>query len=148
MLAGALVLLTALSAAACGGPRPTPSPGGIGVILPSLARRGAVITRVVGGEAGCADPGLQQNAARVTLTLEGSGPFDLYVFTFRARAYEVSAAPVDACQAAFAAASGTDDVARLDVPPYRVFGPRWSPEVRSLLEGALREASQGGPDSG
>jgi hypothetical protein len=150
----ALVLVLVLGAAACGGQgeRPGPTAANRQGIFEELARRGGRVESIVSGDPGCADAGLAANAVRVKVTPPADGaPAVVYLFTFKdQRFWEASRAAVDACVAQYASEPGhTGRVDRLDISPYRLFGPGWSPGLRTFLDATLREiAGDGGVPRG
>jgi hypothetical protein len=96
----------------------------------SLARRGLVLSEPIPGQTACADPALVGNSLYLTARLpDDDEPHDVYVHTYREKAWQTSAEEVDACQAEYAAAHPGSEIVRLDIPTYRVFGADWSAEL-------------------
>jgi hypothetical protein len=116
-------------------------------VLRAIARRGVTFEGAIAGETGCADPTLAGNAIVFQARLGGAAARPVYLFRFRnRRAWEASAAAVDQCLERYAAQAGRPpgSIARIDVSPYRAFGPGWEPELETLLGEALAEAARGG----
>jgi hypothetical protein len=129
-------------AGACGSTPPSAHPGLSSQLVGAIARR-VTVSSVVSGESACSDPGLVANALHITVVDQSSKPpRDVYVYSFRAKSWDASAATVDACQAAYAA--GASDVRRLDLQPYRLIGRGWSQTLTEELKAALDEASRAG----
>jgi hypothetical protein len=129
-------------AGACGSSPPTANPGLSSQLVGAIARRMAV-SSVVSGDSACPDPSLVSNALHITVVdPSAEAPRDVYVYSFRAKSWDASKAPVDACQEAYAA--GGSDVNRLDLLPYRLIGRDWSQTLSEDLSAALDEASQSG----
>ncbi len=117
-------------------------PGDASQLVQEITRRGATVTATVSGDTGCSDATLTDNALHLTVTTAtDSTPRDVYIFTFRSTKFDASAAPIDACQAAWAQAHPGMNVTRLDIAPYRAFGADWSPSLSSTITAALTEAS-------
>lgn len=137
----ALVLAALL--VACTATRPAPTPADSQVIFEELARRGATVTGIVSGDPGCDERELVDNAIRFRLAAPGAGRAAVYLLIFRHRAaFEESAASVERCVEALGAAAG-EPVDRLDLRPYRAYGPAWSDRLRELLRETLAELSGG-----
>lgn len=143
--AAAVALTLTLVLAACYGSSASPTPGGPSVVLQELTRHGVRIVSAVGGDAGCDDASLADNANHLRVRLASdAAETDLYLFTFRSRDYAAERPAVDACQATFGADSGGASPDRVDVEPYRAFGTGWSPGLRSAVTDALAQAARGG----
>lgn len=130
-------------ASACGGSStPTANPGLSSQLVGAIARR-MTVSAVVSGDSACPDPSLIANALHITVVDPSSEtPRDVYVYSFRAKSWDATAATVDSCQQVYAA--GASDVDRLDLLPYRLIGKGWSETLREDLSAALDEASQAG----
>jgi hypothetical protein len=136
-------VLTCVLASACGAsPAPTANPGLSSQLVGAIARR-MTVSSVVSGDSACPDPSLIPNALHITvLDPSTETARDVYVYSFRAKSWDASAAAVDACQQAFGA--GASDVERLDLLPYRLLGRGWSQTLTDDLSAALDEASRAG----
>jgi hypothetical protein len=134
---------TGLLAAACGASTaPTANPGLSSQLVGAIARR-VTVSSVVSGDSACPDPSLIPNALHITVVDPSTEtPRDVYVYSFRSKSWDASAAAVDACQQVFGA--GASDVERLDLLPYRLLGRDWSQTLTGDLSAALDEASQAG----
>lgn len=124
---------------------PSLRPGNSRDILLALDRRGVVVESALAGESACDDAGLVANAVRLTAsTPSDPEQRDIFIYSFRTRSWDDSARAVDECQAEYAAANPSADIARVDVPTYRAFGPDWSNELTEAVRAALEEASKQG----
>jgi hypothetical protein len=125
--------------------QPSFHPGDPRDVLVELTRRGVEVESSVAGASACADPGLVANVVHLVVTVPSDRtPRDLYLYTFRSRSWEGSKAPVDACQAEYAAANPNGRVARVDVPTYRALGLDWSDELTTIVRDALEQAATQG----
>ncbi len=142
----ALVVLGGLAVAGCYSfSEPSFAPGNKRDVLQSIARRGIVVSQPVVGQTACDDPDLVANSLYLTARLpDEREPRDVYVHSYREKSWAGSAAEVDACQAIYAAAHPGAEIARLDIPTFRVFGADWSPELTRELRAAIEEASEAG----
>jgi hypothetical protein len=134
------VAVAFLLCACYGAPSASPTPGGMGEVLPALALRGATVGLVVSGDAGCTSSALHSNAARIELTVAGDETrYTVYLFRWRRPAdFESASQPFAACVDDFVAQSeGEVPVDGVEVAPWRAYGPGWSEELHSLLEDAL-----------
>jgi hypothetical protein len=140
-----LAVLAAIGAiaSACGGSAtPTANPGLSSQLVGAIARR-MTVSAVVSGDSACSDPSLIPNALHITVVDPSTEtPRDVYVYSFRAKSWDATAATVDACQQVYAA--GASDVDRVDLLPYRLMGKGWSQTLSEDLSAALDEASQAG----
>lgn len=137
-------VVAAALAAGCYGGESTPTPGGTTEVMQELTRSGLRIEGAVSGDAGCGSTSLSDNAVHLRVTLPPDTTIrDVYLFTFRSTAYDGGAALVDDCQAALGAA-GAGPTVRVDVAPFRAFGPGWPPALRDVVTRALAAAAQGG----
>ena len=117
-------------------------PGDASQLVQEITRRGATVTATVSGDPGCSDSTLTDNALHLTITIpDDPTPRDVYIFTFRSTKFDASAAPIDACEAAYAQAHPGLKPTRLDIAPYRAFGADWSPTLSATITAALTEAS-------
>jgi hypothetical protein len=128
--------------------QPSHHPGDARDLLVAIARRGVEAEAVVGASA-CSDPGLIPNAIQLRATVP-SDPVtrDVWIYAFRSKGWESTAAAVDACQAEFAAAHPTARLTRLDIPVYRAFGADWSGELTNAVRDGLAEAATAGLPGG
>lgn len=94
------------------------------------------------GDSACSDRGLVGNAIHLRATV-ASDPEerDVWIYAFRPRGWESTQAPVDACQAEYAAAHPGATITRIDIPIYRAFGADWSEELEQAVRDGLTEAS-------
>jgi len=131
-------------------PLPTPADS-IGV-FEQWALRGVTVTSERGGDTGCADQGLVDNAVHAVISFGGEGQRDVYLFRFRNRVRWADGGPaLDACQGQFEARSSRRGgaVDRIDVSPYRAFGDGWSDALRiALAAGMVAASGDGGVPTG
>jgi hypothetical protein len=130
-----------------GGPAaPTPTPGGMGEVLPALALRGARIQQTVGNDPGCPGSALRSNAVRIELAVAGDeNTHVIYLFRWRRPGqFDAASQAFADCVDQFSAGiEGEVPVETVEVPPWRAYGPGWSDEVRLLLEEALLDLAGG-----
>jgi hypothetical protein len=121
--------------------QPSHHPGTSRQLLVAIARR-VVDARPMVGDSACSDRDLVANAIHLRTTV-ASDPVerDVWIYAFRPKGWEATEAPVDACQAEYAAANPGSTITRIDIPIYRAFGADWSPELEAAVREGLREAS-------
>jgi hypothetical protein len=121
--------------------QPSYHPGNARQMLVAITRRGVTADAIV-GESACEDRGLIENAIHLRATVP-TDPVerDVWIYAFRSKGWEETAAPVDACQAEFAASHPDSTITRLDIPIYRAFGADWSVELEDAVREGLAEAS-------
>jgi hypothetical protein len=140
----ACVFVALLVQVGCGA-APSPTPGDILAVRDELVRRGVTIGSVVGGESACPRQPLHDNALHLVVSVSSDArPRDLYLYLFRPREFEETAAQMDACEAEYAEAVGDGPTSRVDVAPYRALGNGWSPDLEQAVTEALGAAG-GGP---
>jgi hypothetical protein len=143
----AAAIVIAVAAAGCYSfAEPSLRPGDSRDIMAALARHGVQVSEVVSGGSACDDPGLIANALQLVATgPDDPTPRDVFIYLFRVRSWDDSAAAVDACQDAYAERLGTGAlVQRVDVPTYRAFGADWSNGLTEAITEAFEEASTQG----
>jgi hypothetical protein len=125
--------------------QPSFDPGNERDVLREITLRGIVVSQPVPGQTACDDPALVPNSLYLTAHMpDETTPRDVYVQTYREKAWSRSKAEVDACQAVYAAAHPGATITRLDIPTFRVFGADWSPELTRELQAAFQEAAKAG----
>ena len=146
VLAAALALLGSLALGGCYSlTEPSFDPGDQRDVLQSIVRRGIVISEPLTGETACDDRDLVGNAMYLTARLpDETEARDVYVHTYREKSWEASLEEVDRCMAEYAAANPGAEIARIDIPTFRVFGADWSEGLTEQLRKAFEEASQAG----
>lgn len=134
---GGLLALIAL-VAACAGPAPSPTPAGAETIFEALASRGATVTGIVGGDPGCDEADLVDNAIRFELRGRNETvPRTVHLFTFRDRmAFEAAATSFRRCLATVLAGAG-ERVDSFESSPYRLLARGLSDEDLRLLREIL-----------
>lgn len=147
----AVVVAAALLLAACGNAGPTmpqPTPADFIGIFEQWALGGIAVHQRTGGDSGCADQTLNDNAGHIVVSLGTGGERrDVYLFHFRNRVRWADGGPaVDACVGQFEARSARlgGAVERIDVSPYRAFGDGWSPALKAALAAGLVVAAGNG----
>jgi hypothetical protein len=144
------LLVAAIAAAvAIGGcysfAEPSFHPGNQRDIVQAVLQRGVITSEPEAGRVACADPSLVDNALYFTARMpDETEPRDVYIYLFREKSWDGSAAAVDACQAAYAADHPGSTITRLDIPVYRAFGADWSAELTDALTRALEQAANAG----
>ena len=127
------------------GASPSPTPGDILAVRDELVRRGVTIGSVISGESACPGQPLHDNALHLVVSVSSdTRPRDLYLYLFRPREFDETAAQMDACETEYAEAVGDGPTSRVDVPPYRAIGNGWSPGLERAITEALG-AAVGGP---
>jgi hypothetical protein len=146
LLVPALALVGSLALGGCYSlTEPSFDPGDQRDVLQSIVRRGIVISEPLTGETACDDRDLVGNAMYLTARLpEETEARDVYVHTYREKSWEASLEEVDRCMAEYAAANPGAEIARIDIPTFRVFGADWSEGLTEQLRKAFEEASQAG----
>ncbi len=125
----------------------TPSyhPGEGRDLVAAIARHGLTVGSVIPGDSACDDPGLIPNALHLAVTDPADGATrDVWVYSFRERYWDASAAQVDACATELQTAQPGVTVSRLDIPLYRALGIDWSADLTQSLQAGLAEAAQAG----
>ncbi len=133
-----------ITTTACGGTgAPTPTPGDLTALRSALTRHGLMTISAVSGESAC--PGsLTDNAFHMSVSLGEGEARDLFIYLFRAREFEATAAEMEACTSAYARANAGAPVSRIDRAPYRALGAGWSQELYAAVDAALRDTVGGG----
>ncbi len=125
--------------------QPSFHPGDARQVMSAISRRGVDVTSATAGDTACNDAGLVPNSMHLQATVASDPTVrDIWIYTFREKAWAASGTAVDACQAAFEAANPDAVVTRIDIPTYRVFGADWSTELADSVRGGLKEASEQG----
>ncbi len=110
-----------------------------------MALLGVTTLTAVSGASACPDQALNDNALALSVTTASDpAPRDVFLYLFRPRLFEETAAVMDACAADYQAASSGASISRLDVAPFRALGADWSDELRTSVELAMEVAARGG----
>ncbi len=110
-----------------------------------MALLGVTTLTAVSGASACPDQALNDNALALSVTTASDPePRDVFLYLFRPRLFEETAAVMDACAADYQAASSDASISRLDVAPFRALGADWSDELRTSIELAMEVAARGG----
>ncbi len=125
--------------------QPSFHPGDTRQTVAAIARHGVTLTATIPGESACDDPGLIPNALQLQVVDPADGAArDVWLYTFREKGWPATEAPVDACQAVFAAANPGAVITRVDVPVYRAFGADWSDALTDAIRAGLTDAADAG----
>ena len=124
--------------AGCASSRPPPTPADTQVIFEELARRGGTITSVVGGDPGCDEAELVDNA--IGFDLRGPDERDaarVHLLIFRnAAAYDAAETAFERCYRDLSGSGGVS-VERFGASPYRFIARGLSEAERRMLEEAI-----------
>src|SRR4051794_19905540 len=131
--------------AACYGGAAGPTPRGMGDVLREVFAHRAAMTDTGAGGAGCADQTLVDNARKLRVSFApDKKTYTVYLFRWlNNRDYGEASRAFDACVAAYQGANTGSAVEKVDVSPWRAFGPDWSPELQDAVAGALTAAATG-----
>ena len=135
----------ALLVAACGvvsTTPPAPTPADFQGIASEFGRRGLVVSHLVSGDAGCADPVLIPTAIGFDAHgLDQSGDVRIYIYIFRNReAFERLRASVDACAASFVTDPETYET--VEQSPFVLAGQGpWGTEFETAVRDGLAIAA-------
>jgi hypothetical protein len=125
----------------------TPSyhPGDARQLLAAIGHQGVTVESATPGESACDDPGLIPNAMHLVVAdPDGGATRDVWIYSFREKAWSTSQRPVDDCQASYEAANPGAVVSRVDIPLYRAIGTGWSASLTQALESGFAEAADAG----
>jgi hypothetical protein len=143
------LLLSALVIAGCGTVETNPaapSPADFGGIISEFAKRGVVATRVVSGDAGCADPVLVPTAISFDAAgLDQATTVHVYLYIFNNRAaFERLRPTIDACARSFVTDPQTYQ--SIDQSPFVLAGqgPWGTAFEKALRDGLSVAAGSGG----
>ncbi len=140
----AALALTVL-VSACYGGSASPTPGDMVDVLGELSAHGVTMTDTVAGDAGCADQSLFDNARKLQVSFSPDGKtYTVYLFRWLNNAdYLEAGASFDSCAVAYQGAQSGSTVTKVDVSPWRAFGPDWSADLQAAVSGALADAAKG-----
>lgn len=140
----ALALLLALGLVGCGAfQAPAATPAAMDDVIANLVLRDVTVLRLVSGDPGCPTSSFQDNAVHLTLVVGAqSASHEVYLLRWKNQAaFDANASTFDDCVAEFQALGmGTS---RLDVSPWRAYGPTWPAQLQTILEQSLRAAGGG-----
>ena len=121
---------------------PEPTPADFQGIATELTKRGVVISDIVSGDAGCADPTLIPTSIGLTATgVDQAEPVRIHLFIFRNRAaFERLRATVDGCARSFVTDPETYET--VEQSPFVVAGQGpWASEFEDAVRDALEVAA-------
>ena len=101
--------------------------------------------QVVGGDAGCADPGLAKTAISFRAAgLDQTAPVPIHLYIFGSRdSYQKLRTAVDACAGSYI--TNPDALVSIDAPPFVVVGQGpWGPGFTAAIRQGLTEAAGSG----
>ena len=121
MRRAALVVLCLVAAACGGGPTSTPIPGSIDDVSGELVLHGIAIHNAVSGDAGCDEPDLHDNAARLDVSIGTmSSTRTIYLMHWRRHSdYDSMGEAFARCVTSFAERTGSQQVDRVEDSPWR-----------------------------
>jgi hypothetical protein len=135
-----MAMLAVLIAACAGTSAPVATAAGMDEVVANLVTRGVTVHRHVSGDAGCPESGLHDNALRIDVSLSGQ-PDEYAVYLFRWRRdsdFVAASADFAACVASFSAANQGSGVSTIELPPWRAYGPDWSPQIEQVVRDAIQ----------
>jgi hypothetical protein len=140
----AAVALTVL-VSACYGGSASPTPGDMVDVLGELSAHGVTMTDTIAGDAGCADQSLVDNARKLQVSFAPDGKtYTVYLFRWLNNAdYIEAGSAFDSCAVAYQGAHSGSTITKVDVSPWRAFGPDWTTDLQEAVNGALADAAMG-----
>ncbi|TMC63509.1 MAG: hypothetical protein E6J17_05035 [Chloroflexi bacterium] len=113
---------------------PVPTPADFLGISGNFVARGISVSQVVGGDAGCADPGLAKTAISFRAAgLDQTAPVPIHLYIFGSRA----------CAGSYI--TNPDALVSIDAPPFVVVGQGpWGPGFTAAIRQGLTEAAGSG----
>lgn len=144
--APALLLVLALASAGCAYlSDPGPTPGAMDDVIANLVLRDVTVLRLVSGDPGCPTSSLTDNAVHLTLVIGAqSASHEVYLLRWKNQAtFDANAAAFTDCVAEFQALNPGFQTSRLEVTPWRAYGPAWPAQLQIILEQSLRAAGGG-----
>lgn len=138
-------LALAVLVSACYGGSASPTPGDMVDVLGELSAHGVTMTDTVAGDAGCADQSLVDNARKLQVSFSpDQKSYTVYLFRWLNNAdYTEAGATFNGCAVAYQDAHSGSTVTKVDVSPWRAFGPDWTTDLQAALSGALADAAKG-----
>lgn len=124
---------------------PVPTPADFLGISGNFVARGISVSQVVGGDAGCADPGLAKTAISFRAAgLDQTAPVPIHLYIFGSRdSYQKLRTAVDACAGSYI--TNPDALVSIDAPPFVVVGQGpWGPGFTAAIRQGLTEAAGSG----
>ncbi len=138
-------MLAVILAACAGTSTSTPAAAGMDEIVANLVTRGVTVHRHVSGDAGCPESDLHDNALRLDISLAGqTDVYTVHLFRWRRDSDFVAAGPdFAACVASVSAAnSNGGGVSTIESPPWRAYGPDWSPQIELVVRDAIQASGE------
>lgn len=135
----------ALLLAGCYGGSTGPTPGDMVDVLGELSAHGVTMTDTVAGDAGCPDQTLVDNARKLQVSFApDEKTYTVYLFRWLNNAdYNQAAQAFDSCVVSYQGSIGGSSVAKVDVSPWRAYGPDWTQDLHDAVAGALADAATG-----
>jgi len=139
----ALTLMMLLTG--CYGGSTGPTPGDMVDVLGELSAHGATMTDTVAGDAGCPDQTLVDNARKLQVSFAPDGQtYTVYLFRWLNNAdYGEAADAFNSCMISYQSSNAGVTVDKVNVSPWRAFGPGWTSELQDAVAGALTDAATG-----
>ena len=145
---GLLGLVVALSAAACyGSETPGPTPGSMDDVIAAIVLQDVTVLHLTSGDPGCPTLSLHDNAVHLSVAIGAqSASHDIFLLRWKNQAdFDSTASEFASCVGEYKAANPGASVDRLDVFPWRAYGPGWTPQLRTILGNALVAAGGATP---
>jgi len=114
-------------------------------VLGELSAHGVTMTDTVAGDAGCVDQSLVDNARKLQVSFSPDGKtYTVYLFRWLNNAdYTEAGSAFDGCALEYQGAHSGSSVTKVDVSPWRAFGPGWTTDLQAAVSGALADAAKG-----
>ena len=140
----ALLLAAYLSVGCYGNTTPGPTPGNMDDVIANIVLQGVTVKHLTSGDAGCETTTLHDNAVHATVVIgDQSLSHEVYVLNWRNQAkFDAAAADFAACLDEIRANPGSV-VTEVEAYPWRAYGPGWTPQLRTIIENALRSSGGG-----
>ena len=127
---------------ACGGttgPDPTETPGTMDDAIAELVLNGVAVHNLVGGDAGCPEQALHDNALRLEVSVGAmSSTRTIYLMRWRRQSdFDASAEVFASCVAEYGELTGATQIDQVANAPWRAYGPNWPDQLRLAVTDAL-----------
>ena len=128
-----------------GNTTPGPTPGSMDDVIANIVLQDVTVLHLTSGDPGCTTPTLHDNAVHATVVIGSqSASHDVYVLNWKNQArFDEAANDFAACLEEIRASSPGTVVTEVDAHPWRAYGSGWTPQLRQIIENALRTAGGG-----
>ncbi|HUR16106.1 MAG TPA: hypothetical protein VMZ33_02365 [Candidatus Limnocylindrales bacterium] len=137
----ALVALSIIVLACSGGAiaEPTETPGTMDDAIGALVLNGVAVHNLVGGDAGCPEQDLHDNALRLEVSIGTmSSTRTIYLMRWRRQTdFDAAAESFAACITEFGELSGATQIDQVANAPWRAYGANWPPQLLLAVTDAL-----------